>query len=80
MAKPNDLILDALSAAAAAVVTRLIVERLDLALKARRAAPDGLPRGWRRSVTTAGIAQSLVAVLSFRVAAGGSRRLFSRVI
>lgn len=80
MAKPHDLALDALSAAAAAIVTHLIVERLDLAMKARDAAPDRVPSGWRRRINTSSIAQTVVAMLSFRLAAGGSRRLLSRVI
>lgn len=80
MAKPTDLVLDALSAAAAAVVTHLLVERLDLAGRTRRAAPGGLPRGWRGRIDTSAIAQSVVAMLSFRIAAGGARRLLTRVI
>lgn len=80
MAKPTDLMLDALSAAAAAVVTHLLVEKLDLAGRARRATPDGAPHGWRRLINTSTVAQSLVAMLSFRLAAGGARRLLTRVI
>lgn len=80
MAKAHDLLLDALSAAAAAVVTHLVVERLDLATKARRATPDQVPNGWRRRLSTTAVAQTIVAMLSFRIAAGGSRRLLSRMI
>jgi hypothetical protein len=80
MAKPHDLVLDALSAAAAAVVTHLIVERLDVALKARKGAPQYVPQALRRGLSTSAIVHSVVAMLSFRIAAGGSRRLLSRVI
>lgn len=80
MAKANDLLLDALSAAVAAVATHLIVERFDLARRARQAVPDETPRGLKRFITTSALTHSAVAMLSYRLTAGGSRRLLTKLI
>lgn len=80
MASKTDLLLDALSAAAAAVVTHLVVERLDLPARARRAVPRRLTGGRRPRIDASGLAQGVVAMLVFRGAAGGARRVLQRVI
>jgi len=74
----HDLLLDALAAAAAAVVTALILDRLQIARRA--AAASGRAQIDDEPPLPAKLVETAASMAVFRAAMGGARGLLARVI